>query len=37
MPANIDPSNEVTYANRDLIKVAELDGLCAPQLSTAAT
>ena len=32
---NIDPANDVTYANRDLIKVAELDGLCAPQLSTA--
>ncbi len=31
---NIDPDNEVTYANRELIKVAELDGLCAPQLST---
>ncbi len=34
---NIDPSNEVTYANRELIKIAELDGLCAPQLSTAAS
>ncbi len=34
---NIDPSNEVTHANRDRIKVAELEGLCAPQLSTAAT
>jgi molybdopterin/thiamine biosynthesis adenylyltransferase/rhodanese-related sulfurtransferase len=33
---NIDPTNEVTYANRELIKVTELDGLCAPQLSTAA-
>ena len=32
---NIDPANEVTYANRELIKVADLDGLCAPQLSTA--
>ena len=31
---NIDPANEVTHANRDLIKVADLDGLCAPQLST---
>ncbi len=31
---NIDPDNEVTYANRDRIKVAELDGLCQPQLST---
>jgi molybdopterin/thiamine biosynthesis adenylyltransferase/rhodanese-related sulfurtransferase len=34
---NIDPSNEVTHANRELIKVAELEGLCAPQLSTSAT
>jgi molybdopterin/thiamine biosynthesis adenylyltransferase len=34
---NIDPDNEVTYANRDRIKVAELDGLCQPQLSTAAS
>ena len=34
---NVDPANEVTYENRELIKVAELDGLCAPQLSTAAT
>jgi molybdopterin/thiamine biosynthesis adenylyltransferase/rhodanese-related sulfurtransferase len=34
---NIDPSNEVTYSNRELIKVTELEGLCAPQLSTAAT
>ncbi|MEM7273234.1 MAG: molybdopterin-synthase adenylyltransferase MoeB [Actinomycetota bacterium] len=33
---NIDPANEVTYANRDLIKVVELDGLCQPQLSTTA-
>lgn len=33
---NVDPANEVTYENRELIKVAELDGLCAPQLSTAA-
>jgi molybdopterin/thiamine biosynthesis adenylyltransferase len=33
---NVDPANEVTYTNRDLIKIAELDGLCAPQLSTAA-
>lgn len=31
---NIDPDNEVTYANRELIKIAELDGLCQPQLST---
>ena len=33
---NIDPDNEVTYANRDLIKITELEGLCQPQLSTAA-
>ncbi len=33
---NIDPGNEVTYANRDLIKVADLDGLCQPQLSSSA-
>jgi molybdopterin/thiamine biosynthesis adenylyltransferase/rhodanese-related sulfurtransferase len=26
----VDPTNEVTYANRDRIVVAELDGLCAP-------
>ena len=34
---NVDPANEVTWANRELIKVAELEGLCAPQLSTSAT
>ncbi len=34
---NIDPSNEVTHANRELIKVVELEGLCAPQLSTSAS
>jgi molybdopterin/thiamine biosynthesis adenylyltransferase/rhodanese-related sulfurtransferase len=28
-----DPTNEVTYANRDRIIVRELDGLCAPGLS----
>ncbi len=28
-----DPSNEVTYDNRDRIEVAELDGLCMPTLS----
>jgi sulfur-carrier protein adenylyltransferase/sulfurtransferase len=27
---NIDPTNEVTYANRDRIEVVELDGLCGP-------
>jgi molybdopterin/thiamine biosynthesis adenylyltransferase/rhodanese-related sulfurtransferase len=26
----VDPTNEITYANRDGIVVAELDGLCAP-------
>lgn len=26
----VDPTNEITYANRDRIVVAELDGLCAP-------
>lgn len=25
-----DPSNQVTYANRDLIEIAELDGMCEP-------
>lgn len=31
---NVDPANEVTHANRESIKVVDLDGLCAPQLST---
>jgi molybdopterin/thiamine biosynthesis adenylyltransferase len=26
----VDPANEITYANRDRIVVAELDGLCMP-------
>ena len=26
----VDPTNEITYANRDGIQVAELDGLCSP-------
>lgn len=30
-----DPSNEVTYANRDRIEIRELDGLCAPGLTAA--
>ena len=30
-----DPSNEVTYANRDRIEIHELDGLCAPGLAAA--
>ncbi len=29
----VDPSNEVTYDNRDRIQVGELDGLCMPTLS----
>ena len=28
-----DPSNQVTYANRDRIEVRDLDGLCAPWIS----
>jgi len=28
-----DPSNEVTWENRDRIQIMELDGLCAPGLS----
>ena len=28
-----DPTNEITYANRDRILVQDLDGLCAPGLS----
>jgi molybdopterin/thiamine biosynthesis adenylyltransferase len=30
-----DPSNEVTYPNRDRIEIQELDGLCAPGLAAA--
>lgn len=26
----VDPTNEITYANRDRIQVVELDGLCMP-------
>ncbi|HEV7722785.1 MAG TPA: molybdopterin-synthase adenylyltransferase MoeB [Iamia sp.] len=26
----VDPTNEITYANRDRIQVAEVEGLCAP-------
>ena len=29
----VDPSNEVTYENRDRIQVGELDGLCMPTVS----
>ena len=29
----VDPSNDVTYDNRDRIQVSELDGLCMPTLS----
>jgi molybdopterin/thiamine biosynthesis adenylyltransferase/rhodanese-related sulfurtransferase len=31
---NVDPDNRVTYANRNDIKVVELDGLCMPQLAS---
>ncbi len=31
---NIDPENQVTHANRDIIEIVELDGLCMPQLAT---
>ncbi len=34
---NVDPANRVTYANRDDIKVVELDGLCMPQLASELT
>ena len=27
----VDPTNEITYANRDRIVIAELDNLCSPQ------
>ena len=27
----VDPTNEITWDNRDRITVAELDGLCAPE------
>ena len=26
----VDPTNEITYANRDRIQIAELEGMCAP-------
>ncbi len=29
----VDPTNEVTYENRDRIEVTELEGLCMPHLS----
>lgn len=29
----VDPTNEVTWANRDRIEVRDLDGLCAPWVS----
>jgi len=29
----VDPSNAVTWANRDKIEIRELDGLCAPWMS----
>jgi molybdopterin/thiamine biosynthesis adenylyltransferase/rhodanese-related sulfurtransferase len=31
----VDPSNEVTYANRDRIEIHELDGLCLPHFTPA--
>lgn len=34
---NIDPDNQVTYANRDHISVVELDGLCMPAVSIPAS
>lgn len=27
----VDPANEITYANRDRIKIVELEGLCQPE------
>lgn len=27
----VDPTNEITYANRERIKIVELDGLCQPE------
>ena len=32
---NVDPSNEVTWENRDRIEVVELDGLCMPSFTPA--
>src|SRR5262245_49690791 len=29
----VDPTNPVTYANRDAIQIAEYDDLCAPHLA----
>ncbi|MBT3746047.1 MAG: molybdopterin-synthase adenylyltransferase MoeB [Acidimicrobiales bacterium] len=29
----VDPTNEVTWVNRERIQIAELDGLCMPQVS----
>ena len=29
--SSVDPTNEITYDNRDRIMVAELDGLCLPE------
>jgi molybdopterin/thiamine biosynthesis adenylyltransferase/rhodanese-related sulfurtransferase len=29
----VDPSNEVTYANRERIEIHELDGLCGPRFT----
>ena len=33
----IDPDNPVTFANRELIEVVELDGLCMPRVLEPAT
>ncbi|MEZ5343005.1 MAG: hypothetical protein R2706_16645 [Acidimicrobiales bacterium] len=30
---NIDPENEVTYANRDRIEVVDLEGQCMPRVT----
>jgi sulfur-carrier protein adenylyltransferase/sulfurtransferase len=32
----VDPTNEVTYANRDRIEIHELDGLCLPRFTPVA-
>jgi molybdopterin/thiamine biosynthesis adenylyltransferase len=33
----VDPANEVTYANRDRIQIVELEGLCMPHVTAAAS
>ena len=32
-----DPDQEVTWENRDRIRITELDGLCMPEVSEAPT